>query len=155
MSSSGNCSSHFLPRQQMGPGGLYIARELCEANGASLEYRKAGGGLPGACFRLTLVNAMKAGGISMAGGGRVIKNSVLLVDDEPDILELLELTLGKMGLEVHKAGNVREALKKLAAQKFDLCLTDMRMPDGDGLQVVAVHRPAQSRSPCCGDHCTW
>lgn len=66
----------------------------------------------------------------------MIKNSVLLVDDEPDILELLELTLGKMGLEVHKAGNVREALKKLAAQKFDLCLTDMRMPDGDGLHVV-------------------
>lgn len=66
----------------------------------------------------------------------MIKNSVLLVDDEPDILELLELTLGKMGLEVHKAGNVREALKKLTAQKFDLCLTDMRMPDGDGLQVV-------------------
>lgn len=66
----------------------------------------------------------------------MIKNSVLLVDDEPDILELLELTLRKMGLEVHKAGNVREALKKLAAQKFNLCLTDMRMPDGDGLQVV-------------------
>jgi two-component system response regulator PilR (NtrC family) len=66
----------------------------------------------------------------------MIKNNVLLVDDEPDILELLELTLRKMGLEVDKARNVREALKKLTAQKFDLCLTDMRMPDGDGLQVV-------------------
>ncbi|HEY0665262.1 MAG TPA: sigma-54 dependent transcriptional regulator [Gallionella sp.] len=63
-------------------------------------------------------------------------NSVLLVDDEPDILELLELALRKMGLEVEKTNNVREALKKLSSRKFDLCLTDMRMPDGDGLQVV-------------------
>lgn len=65
------------------------------------------------------------------------KNScVLLVDDEPDILELLELALRKMGLEVDTAGNVREALAKLAARRYNLCLTDMRLPDGDGLQVV-------------------
>jgi len=72
----------------------------------------------------------------MADNNRGSERSVLLVDDEPDILELLELTLRKMGLEVDKAGNVREALKKLAARRYDLCLTDMRMPDGDGLQVV-------------------
>ena len=63
-------------------------------------------------------------------------HKVLLVDDEPDILELLELTLRKMGLEVDKAENVRAALAKLAARRYDLCLTDMRLPDGDGLQVV-------------------
>ncbi len=62
--------------------------------------------------------------------------SVLLVDDEPDILELLEMTLLKMGLVVDKAACVREALVKLAAHQYDLCLTDMRMPDGDGLEVV-------------------
>ncbi|HUV98723.1 MAG TPA: sigma-54 dependent transcriptional regulator [Gallionella sp.] len=61
---------------------------------------------------------------------------VLLVDDEPDILELLELALRKMGLEVDRAENVREAIAKLSAQRYDLCLTDMRLPDGDGLQVV-------------------
>jgi len=61
---------------------------------------------------------------------------VLLVDDEPDILELLELALRKMGLEVDKASDVREALVKLASRHHDLCLTDMRLPDGDGLQVV-------------------
>jgi two-component system response regulator PilR (NtrC family) len=61
---------------------------------------------------------------------------VLLVDDEPDILELLELALRKMGLEVDKASDVREALVKLASRRHDLCLTDMRLPDGDGLQVV-------------------
>ena len=61
---------------------------------------------------------------------------VLLVDDEQDILELLEMTLLKMGLRVDKASNVREALTKLAERRYDLCLTDMRMPDGDGLEVV-------------------
>jgi two-component system response regulator PilR (NtrC family) len=61
---------------------------------------------------------------------------VLVVDDEPDILELLELALLRMGLEVERAGNVREALHKLDGNRYDLCLTDMRMPDGDGLDVV-------------------
>ncbi len=72
----------------------------------------------------------------MANGSREKVHSVLLVDDEPDILELLELALRKMGLEVDKAGDVREALALLAVRHFDLCLTDMRLPDGDGLQVV-------------------
>jgi len=74
--------------------------------------------------------------MSMADSYRAKSPGVLLVDDEPDILELLELALRKMGLEVDKAGNVREALAKLAARRYDLCLTDMRLPDGDGLQVV-------------------
>src|SRR5450756_948964 len=74
--------------------------------------------------------------MDMADNYRAKTPSVLLVDDEPDILELLELALRKMGLEVDKAGNVREALAKLAAHRYDLCLTDMRLPDGDGLQVV-------------------
>lgn len=72
----------------------------------------------------------------MADNCRVNSCTVLLVDDEPDILELLELTLRKMGLEVDRAVNVRDALAKLAMRRYDLCLTDMRMPDGDGLQVV-------------------
>jgi two-component system response regulator PilR (NtrC family) len=62
--------------------------------------------------------------------------TVLLIDDEPDILELLEITLLKMGLVVDKASGVKAALAKLASQHYDLCLTDMRMPDGDGLDVV-------------------
>lgn len=72
----------------------------------------------------------------MADNHRAKPPAVLLVDDEPDILELLELALLKMGLKVDTAGNVREALAKLTACRYDLCLTDMRMPDGDGLQVV-------------------
>lgn len=61
---------------------------------------------------------------------------VLLVDDEPDILELLELALVRMGLEVERASNVSDARKHLDATRFDLCLTDMRMPDGDGLSLL-------------------
>jgi two-component system response regulator PilR (NtrC family) len=74
--------------------------------------------------------------MGMADNYRGNPHSVLLVDDEPDILELLELALRKMGLEVDRAENVRVALTKLAARRYDLCLTDMRLPDGDGLQVV-------------------
>lgn len=61
---------------------------------------------------------------------------VLLVDDEPDILELLELAVVRMGLEVRRASNVSEARKHLDTEAIDLCLTDMRMPDGDGLEIV-------------------
>lgn len=61
---------------------------------------------------------------------------VLVVDDEPDILELLELALARMGLEVDRASGVQQAIRLLDSRKFDLCLTDMRMPDGDGLEVV-------------------
>ncbi|MBI4807673.1 MAG: sigma-54-dependent Fis family transcriptional regulator [Nitrosomonadales bacterium] len=61
---------------------------------------------------------------------------VLIVDDEADILELLELTLVRMGLEVVRAGGVQQARQSLDSGHFDLCLTDMRMPDGDGLEVV-------------------
>lgn len=77
-----------------------------------------------------------AGSMSMADNLQAKSATVLLVDDEPDILELLELALLKMGLEADRAGSVREALTKLAARHYDLCLTDMRMADGEGLQVM-------------------
>lgn len=63
-------------------------------------------------------------------------SQVLVVDDEPDIRELLELTLVKMGIGVAVAGSVGEARQKLAEAHFDLCLTDMRLPDGEGLDLV-------------------
>jgi two-component system, NtrC family, response regulator PilR len=61
---------------------------------------------------------------------------VLVVDDEPDIRELLELTLSKMGLGVVAVGSVAEARERLRQARFDLCLTDMRLPDGEGLDLV-------------------
>src|SRR6478672_12249086 len=61
---------------------------------------------------------------------------VLLIDDEPDLLELLELTLSRMGLDTTRAESVAEAIRFLDSESFDLCLTDMRLPDGPGLRVV-------------------
>ncbi len=69
-------------------------------------------------------------------GAGVVSRTVLIVDDEEDILELLELTLLKMGLDVERASSVKEAIKKVKEGSFDLCLTDMRLPDGDGLEVL-------------------
>jgi two-component system, NtrC family, response regulator PilR len=61
---------------------------------------------------------------------------VLVVDDEPDIRELLELTLVKMGLGVASVGSIAEAKEMLKGERYALCLTDMRLPDGEGLDLV-------------------
>lgn len=63
--------------------------------------------------------------------------SALVVDDERDIRELLVLTLGRMGLRVDTAADVASGRAQLAANKYDLCLTDMRLPDGSGLDLIA------------------
>ena len=63
---------------------------------------------------------------------------VLVVDDEADLRELLELTLVGMGLDVDCAGSIAEAGSLLERQAYALCLTDMRLPDGDGLGLVAT-----------------
>ena len=62
--------------------------------------------------------------------------TVLIIDDEPDLLDLVELTLANMGLNAVRAKDVAEAKTRIAERTFDLCLTDMRLPDGDGLQIV-------------------
>lgn len=62
---------------------------------------------------------------------------VLVVDDEPDIRELLEITLGRMGLEAVAAANVAEARAVLDGEApLRLCLTDMRLPDGSGIELI-------------------
>jgi len=61
---------------------------------------------------------------------------VLVVDDEPDLLELVSLTLGRMNLRTRTASDLESARRLLKAERFDLCLTDMRLPDGDGLDLV-------------------
>ncbi len=60
----------------------------------------------------------------------------LVIDDEPDICELLNLTLDRMDINTETATDVRTAKEKFANHKFDLCLTDMRLPDGNGLELV-------------------
>ena len=60
----------------------------------------------------------------------------LIVDDEPDIRELLEITLGRMGLETRSAADLGEAHALLDDGPYDICLTDMRLPDGNGIDLV-------------------
>ncbi len=62
--------------------------------------------------------------------------SALVIDDEPDICELVSMTLETMGITTTSVGTVSDARAKLASQEFSVCLTDMRLPDGDGLDLV-------------------
>ena len=71
---------------------------------------------------------------SAAASNRTL--TVLIVDDEADILELLELTLIRMGLESQRAMKVAEAIELLQSNQYDLCLTDMRLSDGTGIEIV-------------------
>ncbi len=72
-------------------------------------------------------------------------SKALIIDDEPDIRELLTITLEQLGLDVSQAANCEEALDMIAHQDFDLCLTDMRLPDGDGFSIIDA---IQAQSPC-------
>ena len=68
----------------------------------------------------------------------------LIIDDEPDICELLTLTLARMDIASETAADIGTAKALLGKQQFDLCLTDMRLPDGDGLELVGwmqTHAP--------------
>ncbi len=61
---------------------------------------------------------------------------VLIIDDEPDIRELLNITLQRMGIDSKCAEDLSSARKLLSKNRFDLCLTDMKLPDGDGVDFV-------------------
>ena len=72
------------------------------------------------------------------------KHLALIVDDEPDIRVLLELTLGRMQIETRSASDLAEAHALLKTDNFDICLTDMRLPDGNGIDLVRhlqQHKP--------------
>ena len=65
-----------------------------------------------------------------------MNQTVLLVDDEPDILQLLEIALARMNLNTLSAKTLKDAKAILETSEPDLCLTDMRLPDGNGLELV-------------------
>src|SRR5690606_28559557 len=70
--------------------------------------------------------------------------TALIVDDERDIRELLVLTLGRMGLRVDTAADLASAEQQLQAHRYDLCFTDMRLPDGSGqslIELIAARYP--------------
>lgn len=62
----------------------------------------------------------------------------LIIDDEPDICELLELTLQRMDIDTQSAGSVADARRLIEANQYHLCLTDMRLPDGNGIDLVKL-----------------
>ena len=62
--------------------------------------------------------------------------SALVVDDERDIRELLVMALGRMGLRCDTASTLAEARSQLQRNTYELCLTDMRLPDGSGIELV-------------------
>lgn len=71
----------------------------------------------------------------------------LIVDDEADIRELVEITLARMSIETLAVATLAEAREALERGGFDLCLTDMRLPDGDGLELVSYIRERHSHCP--------
>ena len=74
--------------------------------------------------------------------------SILVVDDEPDLRTLYELTLLREGYRVETASNVQEAREQLKAQRFDAVITDMRLPDGFGMELLQDLRDQQRRERC-------
>jgi two-component system response regulator PilR (NtrC family) len=68
--------------------------------------------------------------------GATRQPAVLVVDDEPDLRDLLALTLVRLGLDVDGAESLGQARERMAARAYSLCLTDMRLPDGSGLDLV-------------------
>jgi two-component system response regulator PilR (NtrC family) len=72
---------------------------------------------------------------------------VLVVDDEADIRELLDLTVARMGLSADCAASVAEARHLLEQQRYQLCITDMRLPDGDGLEIVRLISERYGETP--------
>lgn len=71
----------------------------------------------------------------------------LIIDDEPDIRELLEITLGRMDINTDAVATVSAAKNLLRENIYDLCLTDMRLPDGSGLELVEHIQTHQPRLP--------
>lgn len=76
-----------------------------------------------------------------------MKPRVLIVDDEPDIRELLEITLSRMQLDTVTADCISSARQALDEQKFQLCLTDMNLPDGNGIDLVAQIQKSHPETP--------
>lgn len=63
-------------------------------------------------------------------------HNILIIDDEPDIRQLLSITVSRMGFSAYTADNIEQAYTALNEQEFQLCLTDLRLPDGSGLDIV-------------------
>ena len=84
----------------------------------------------------------------MANNPVLANAQVLVIDDEPDLRTLYELTLLREGYRVDTAGSVEDARQLLQTQRFDVVITDMRLPDGLGIDILNDMR-AQQRTERC------
>ncbi len=75
------------------------------------------------------------------------RHLILIVDDEPDICELLELTLNRMDIDTLSAGDLKSAYKILNENNISICLTDIRLPDGNGIKLVKKIQQQASHIP--------
>ncbi|HEY0013075.1 MAG TPA: ATP-binding protein [Allosphingosinicella sp.] len=114
--------------------GLSFSLGLVEAHGGRLELLEAPGG--GACFRVTLDTAAAvpdaAPEVTPVPVPSGKKGAALIVDDEPDVAEVLEILAARAGYRVDVAANGREAIERLTAADYDVILSDLRMPQLDG-----------------------
>ncbi len=74
-------------------------------------------------------------------------HTALIIDDEADIRELIAMSLDRIGLNTHTAANLDEARNLLESYRFDVCLTDMRLPDGNGVEFVKYILSVQPHLP--------
>ena len=142
-------------RRQGGLGlGLAIARSILSAHGGSIDAESAGENR-GATFHVSLPpdpsppalrDVGRRAGDAASGFPRLDGTRVLLVDDEPEVVELLGEALGRYGAEVLGATSVREALEKLDAASFDIVLSDVSMPEVDGFDLLQAIRDRETGS---------
>jgi signal transduction histidine kinase/ActR/RegA family two-component response regulator len=141
----------FEPFEQAGPRtrglglGLSISRALVEAQGGTLTASSDGQGR-GATFRIELealpgiAPAVRPVPPAAARPFRLVTRRVLLVEDHVDTLRAARALLAELACDVVAATSVREALAAAQAQPFDLVLSDLGLPDGNGLELMAQLR---------------
>ena len=130
--------------------GLALVRALTEAHGGTVQARSAGLG-EGAVFTVRLplqhlADAASVPPLPEAHPQPISGLRILVVDDDADARELLALTLTAAGARAIVAGSVRDALRLLEVERPDLLLTDVGMPEQDGLDLIRIVRalPAES-----------
>ena len=118
--------------------GLSFSLGLVEAHGGRLELVDGAAG--GACFRVTLDAAPAAEApapAAPAAPDEVRQGRALIVDDEPDVAEVLEILATRAGYRVDLAANGQEAIERLTGTDYDVILSDLRMPQLDGPALFA------------------